>query len=141
LLHLSAQDEEKTIRQTNDPTVNKGNQTQDAPYSRSAGPKHHGSRNHSNIQSAIAQDKSLSICAKNVKVITQDGIVNLRRPMRTKERKATIEQKAIDLAVLARSRMTLRFQLQNSDVRRPDGSHKQTESANLASKPPTLEKS
>jgi|ERR1700678_155882 hyperosmotically inducible periplasmic protein len=49
------------------------------------------------IRKSIMQDKSLSIYAHNVKVISQDGMVTLKGPVRSDEEKQTIEQKAVDI--------------------------------------------
>ena len=46
------------------------------------------------IRSAIFKDKSLSTYAHNVKIITQDGKVTLKGPVRTEEEKAGIAAKA-----------------------------------------------
>jgi hyperosmotically inducible protein len=46
------------------------------------------------IRSTIYQDKSLSTYAHNIKVITQDGKVTLKGPVRTEDEKAGIEAKA-----------------------------------------------
>jgi hyperosmotically inducible periplasmic protein len=46
------------------------------------------------IRSAIYKDKSLSTYAHNIKVITQDGKVTLKGPVRTEDEKAGIEAKA-----------------------------------------------
>jgi osmotically-inducible protein OsmY len=43
-------------------------------------------------------DKSLSTNAKNVKVITTNGLVTLRGPVNTPQEKATIEAKAQGIA-------------------------------------------
>ena len=43
------------------------------------------------IRQAILNDKSLSINAQNVKVITKGGMVTLKGPVRSEEEKATIE--------------------------------------------------
>jgi len=50
------------------------------------------------IRQSITQDKVLSTYAKNVKVITQNGNVMLRGPVRSQEEKATIETKANEIA-------------------------------------------
>jgi hypothetical protein len=50
------------------------------------------------IRSAIHNDKSLSTYAHNVKVISQEGKVTLRGPVRSEEEKNTIEAKAIAVA-------------------------------------------
>ena len=46
------------------------------------------------IRSAIYKDKSLSTYAHNIKIITQDGKVTLKGPVRSEDEKAGIEAKA-----------------------------------------------
>jgi hyperosmotically inducible periplasmic protein len=46
------------------------------------------------IRSSIYQDKSLSTYAHNIKIITQDGKVTLKGPVRSEDEKAGIEAKA-----------------------------------------------
>jgi osmotically-inducible protein OsmY len=50
------------------------------------------------IRKAIMADESLSTNAKNVKIITANGIVTLRGPVNTPQEKATIEAKAQSIA-------------------------------------------
>jgi len=50
------------------------------------------------IRKAIMADDSLSMNAKNVKIITANGIVTLRGPVNTLQEKATIEAKAQSIA-------------------------------------------
>jgi osmotically-inducible protein OsmY len=50
------------------------------------------------IRKAIMADKSLSTNAKNVKIITTNGLVTLRGPVNTPQEKATIEAKAQGIA-------------------------------------------
>jgi hyperosmotically inducible periplasmic protein len=50
------------------------------------------------IRRSLTQDKSLSTYAKNVKVITQNGNVTLRGPVRSEEEKKSVEAKANDVA-------------------------------------------
>ena len=50
------------------------------------------------IRKAIMADKSLSTNAKNVKIITANGVVTLRGPVNTPQEKATIEAKAQRIA-------------------------------------------
>jgi hypothetical protein len=50
------------------------------------------------IRKAIKADKSLSTNAKNVKIITSNGVVTLRGPVNTPQEKATIEAKAHSIA-------------------------------------------
>ena len=46
------------------------------------------------IRSAIYKDKSLSTYAHNVKIISQDGRVTLKGPVRSEDEKANVEAKA-----------------------------------------------
>ena len=50
------------------------------------------------IRAALHNDKSLSIYAHNVKIITQDGKVTLKGPVRSDEEKAAIAAKASAIA-------------------------------------------
>jgi hyperosmotically inducible protein len=50
------------------------------------------------IRQAIHQDKSLSTYAHNIKVITQDGKVTLRGPVRSEEERSNLEAKAVSVA-------------------------------------------
>jgi len=50
------------------------------------------------IRSAIVKDKSLSTYSHNIKIITQDGKVTLKGPVRSDEEKANIEAKAAAVA-------------------------------------------
>jgi hyperosmotically inducible protein len=50
------------------------------------------------IRAEIMKDKSLSTYAHNVKIITQDGKVTLKGPVRTSDEKSSIEAKATQIA-------------------------------------------
>jgi len=50
------------------------------------------------IRKSVMDDKSLSTYAHNVKIISQDGKVTLKGPVRTEEEKQTIAQKATEIA-------------------------------------------
>jgi hyperosmotically inducible protein len=50
------------------------------------------------IRQSIMNDKSLSTYAHNVKIITQDGQVTLKGPVRSESEKQTIETKATEVA-------------------------------------------
>lgn len=50
------------------------------------------------IRKAVIADKALSTYAHNVKIITTDGKVTLRGPVRTEEEKASIESRAKEIA-------------------------------------------
>lgn len=51
-----------------------------------------------NIRTAIMKDKSLSTYAHNIKVITQDGKVTLKGPVRSEDEKSNVEAKAAAVA-------------------------------------------
>jgi hyperosmotically inducible protein len=50
------------------------------------------------IRKAIHEDTSLSTYAHNIKIISQDGKVTLRGPVRSEEEKTSIEAKAVAIA-------------------------------------------
>src|SRR5450759_2121846 len=50
------------------------------------------------IRKSLMDDKSLSTYAQNVKIITQDGQVTLKGPVRSEAEKQMIEQKAAEVA-------------------------------------------
>lgn len=50
------------------------------------------------IRKAIHEDATLSTYAQNVKIITQDGKVTLRGPVRSEDEKSSIEAKAVAVA-------------------------------------------
>jgi hyperosmotically inducible protein len=50
------------------------------------------------IRAAITKDKSLSTYAHNIKIITQNGKVTLKGPVRSDDEKASIEAKATAVA-------------------------------------------
>ena len=54
------------------------------------------------IRRAIVDDDSLSTYAKNIKIITKDGMVTLKGPVRSEQEKSTIEAKATAVAGTAK---------------------------------------
>ena len=54
------------------------------------------------IRRAIMDDDSLSTYAKNIKIITRDGMVTLKGPVRSEQEKSTIEAKAAAVAGTAK---------------------------------------
>ncbi|MGH9690910.1 MAG: BON domain-containing protein [Candidatus Acidiferrales bacterium] len=50
------------------------------------------------IRKAVHEDKSLSTYAHNIKIITRDGKVTLRGPVRSEEEKSNLETKAASVA-------------------------------------------
>ena len=50
------------------------------------------------IRKAIHEDKSLSAYAHNIKIISQDGKVTLRGPVRSEDEKSNLQAKAAEVA-------------------------------------------
>jgi hyperosmotically inducible protein len=50
------------------------------------------------IRSAIMKDKNLSTYAHNVKIITQDGKVTLKGPVRSEDERSNVAAKAVAIA-------------------------------------------
>ncbi len=50
------------------------------------------------IRRSLVRDKTLSSYAHNVKVVSQNGQVTLKGPVRSEQEKATVESKAVDVA-------------------------------------------
>jgi osmotically-inducible protein OsmY len=50
------------------------------------------------IRKAIEKDKSLSTYAHNVKIITQNGMVTLKGPVRSEQERKAVEAKAAEVA-------------------------------------------
>jgi hyperosmotically inducible periplasmic protein len=50
------------------------------------------------IRKSLVSDKSLSTYGHNVKVITQNGMVTLKGPVRSEEEKKAVEEKAAEVA-------------------------------------------
>jgi len=50
------------------------------------------------IRKALVADKSLSTYAHNVKVVTQNGKVTLKGPVRSEDEKKAVEAKAVEVA-------------------------------------------
>src|ERR1700746_309668 len=50
------------------------------------------------IRKAIEKDKALSTDAHNVKIVTQNGTVTLKGPVRSEEEKKAVEAKAAEVA-------------------------------------------
>jgi len=50
------------------------------------------------IRQSLTQDKSLSTYAHNVKIITRNGVVELKGPVRSQSEKEAVEAKATEIA-------------------------------------------
>jgi hyperosmotically inducible protein len=68
------------------------------------------------IRRSITKDKAMSTYAKNVKIITQNGNVTLRGPVRTDEEKRSVEEKANDVA--GREHVKNEIQIAPQDTKR-----------------------
>ena len=87
----------KAVKQDNT-AVNKGDR---AAGAQTAGQQSNGKSDLDmtrQIRRAIVNDKSLSMYAHNIKIITQHGQVTLKGPVRTDEEKLAVEAKAADVA-------------------------------------------
>jgi hyperosmotically inducible protein len=71
----------KNVRDQGDRTLTAGDQSNRAPDVDLT----------QKIRQGITSDDAMSVQARNVKVITQDGVVTLRGPVETQEEKASIE--------------------------------------------------
>jgi len=54
------------------------------------------------VRKAVVDDNSLSVNAHNVKIITNGGVVTLRGPVKDEQEKATVENKARQVAGVSR---------------------------------------
>jgi hyperosmotically inducible periplasmic protein len=72
------------------------------------------------IRSSITKDKSLSTYAHNVKVITQDGIVTLKGPVRSEDESKVIKSKAAEVAGASK----VKNQLDIAPEKQPSGTKK-----------------
>ena len=68
------------------------------------------------IRAEIMKDKSLSTYAHNVKIITQDGKVTLKGPVRSQDEKATIEAKQQRSRATATSQVKLKSRRPSPDA-------------------------
>jgi hyperosmotically inducible protein len=50
------------------------------------------------IRQAVMADKSLSTYAHNIKIVSRDGMVTLKGPVRSEDEKKAIEAKAVEVA-------------------------------------------
>jgi osmotically-inducible protein OsmY len=49
------------------------------------------------VRRALVQDKALSTYAHNIKIVSQDGVVTLKGPVRSQEEKQAVEAKAAEV--------------------------------------------
>src|SRR2546423_1583728 len=70
------------------------------------------------IRRSIVKDKGLSTYAHNVKIITQNGNVMLRGPVRSEEEKAAIEAKATDVAGASHVKSEIQIASENESTKK-----------------------
>src|SRR4030095_9597634 len=78
----------RNVRDRNDQTKTAGDQSENEKYRKIKKKK----------KKAVTADDSLSTNAKNVKIITNDGTVTLRGPVKSEKEKSDIEAKAKQVA-------------------------------------------
>jgi len=69
------------------------------------------------IRRAIVKDKSLSTYAHNVKVISENGMVTLKGPVRSEEEKQAVESKAAEVA--GQDKVQSEIQVANKGGKKP----------------------
>ena len=69
------------------------------------------------IRRSIVKDKSMSTYAQNIKIVTQNGMVTLRGPVRSEEEKNAIEAKASEVAGAKHVRNELQVAPKNNEGR------------------------
>lgn len=84
-----APDNSKTNKRDRDKTAATADQQKMSPTDRDLTRK---------IRAALHQDKSLSTYAHNIKIVTREGHVTLKGPVRSEEEKTAIESKATEIA-------------------------------------------
>ena len=78
--------------------VNERDRSSNQPTADQQGENHPDRDITKQIRQALVKDKSLSTYAHNVKIVTQDGVVTLKGPVRSDEEKKTVESKAVEVA-------------------------------------------
>jgi hyperosmotically inducible protein len=78
--------------------VNERDRSQDAPSADQEKDNRSDQDITQQIRQSIMNDKSLSTYAHNVKIITQNGQVTLKGPVRSEDEKKTVETKATEVA-------------------------------------------
>ena len=94
---LNAQDQ-STPRKPDNAGVNKQDRQQNEPTADQQKSNTSDRDTTKNIRRALVKDKTLSTYGHNVKVISENGVVHLRGPVRSEEEKRAIEEKAAEIA-------------------------------------------
>lgn len=102
LVGCSKQSEDKQVSQTAVEPDNSGRNVRDrGDQNKTAGDQSENEADRAitqSIRQAVTADDSLSTDAKNVKIITNDGMVTLRGPVKSEKEKSDIEAKAKQVA-------------------------------------------
>lgn len=93
-----AQDSPSNAPQPDNTKMNQGDQKPSAMTADQQGENPGDRETTKQIRRAIVKDKSISTYGHNVKVITQNGMVTLKGPVRSEEEKKAIEAKAAQVA-------------------------------------------
>jgi hyperosmotically inducible periplasmic protein len=96
-IHMSAQDTAKPPAADNTKT-NQQDRAKNAPTADQAKNNASDRETMQKIRKSVMDDKSLSTYAHNVKIISQDGKVTLKGPVRSDDEKRAIAQKANEIA-------------------------------------------
>lgn len=95
---LSAQDASGGQTSPDNSSVNKRDRNKDEPTADQQKENKADRETSRKIRRAIVADKSLSTYAHNIKVITENGTVTLKGPVRSDDEKRAIEAKAAEIA-------------------------------------------
>ena len=95
---LQAQPESSPAKNADNTERNAGAQHKTQATAEGQSEKHKDRTLTQKIRKAVVGDKSLSVTAHNVKIITSNGMVTLRGPVNSAEEKANIEAKAAEIA-------------------------------------------
>ena len=89
---------QKTSPAADNTKVNERDRSQNEPTADQQKDNHSDRDITQQIRQSIMKDKSLSTYAHNVKIVTQDGQVTLKGPVRSEDEKKAIEAKAAEVA-------------------------------------------
>jgi len=97
-LSLSAQSSSRQTTPPDNTKINKRDQDHRQPTADQQKQDRPDSDITRDIRRAITNDKALSTYARNIKIVTQNGNVTLRGPVRSEEERRTVEAKAAEVA-------------------------------------------
>lgn len=94
---LNAQDQ-PTEHKSDNTSVNKRDRSKSEPTADQQKENRSDRDVAKNVRRSLVKDKSLSTYAHNVKVISENGTITLKGPVRSEEEKRTVESKAAEVA-------------------------------------------